>query len=586
LAFLLELFAFLVAAILVVPVCKRFGLSSVIGYLIAGLLIGPEGLGLIEDSTEVLHFAEIGVVLLLFVIGLELQPRRLWVMRQVVVVLGSSQVFASTTVISLLLYFVLGLSPAESMLLGFALSLSSTAFVLQLLGEQKKLNHSHGRASFGVLLLQDVAVIPVIAFVAAYGSADQGGGFDIMKTAAVIGGLVAARFLLRPALRVVASTGIHELFVAASLAIVTGSALAMQYAGLSMGLGAFIAGMLVADSEYRHQLETDVMPFKGLLLGLFFMAVGMSANLGLIVSEPGVIVGLAIALVLVKALVLFPVARLNNLSNADAIRTALLLSQGGEFAFVLLTVASGGSLIDQGLAEKVVMIVTLSMVSTPLLTSLAERVLAEKDDDRPFDDIEPHSNQVIIAGFGRFAQIVARVLSMQDIGFTALDKNPGQVDFVRQFGNEVYYGDLTRLDLLKSAGVADAKALVIAMNDEEASIKLATLTREAFPHVTILARARSRYHELKLREIGVQHVVRETLHSSLSLTEELLLELGFDSTHSQKMIDMFRQHDRKTLESQRAVFHDEDAYRQSTQEAARELRELFRIDSEKGEEGN
>lgn len=583
-AFLLELFAFLLAAILVVPACKRFGLSSVIGYLVAGLLIGPEGLGLIEDAAEVLHFAEIGVVLLLFVIGLELQPRRLWVMRQAVMVLGTSQVAASTIVISLLLYFVLRLSLPESLLLGFALSLSSTAFVLQLLGEQKKLNHAHGRASFGVLLLQDIAVIPVIAFLAAYGSADHGGGFDVVKTVAVIGGLVAARFLLRPALRVVASTGIHELFVAASLAIVTGSALAMQYAGLSMGLGAFIAGMLVADSEYRHQLETDVMPFKGLLLGLFFMAVGMSANLGLIVSEPVIVIGLAVALVLVKSLVLFPIARFNGLSNADAVRTALLLSQGGEFAFVLLTVAMGGSLIDHDLAAKVVMIVTLSMVSTPLLTSLAERFLGEKRDDRPYDEIDPHTNQVIIAGFGRFAQIVARVLSMQDIGFTALDKNPGHVDFVRQFGNEVYYGDPTRLDLLKTAGMADAKLVVIAVDSEDASIKIASLVHESFPSVKILARARSRFHELRLREAGVQHVVRETLHSSLWLTGELLRELGFEEGQAKRAVEMFRQHDRKTLESQLAVFHDEAAYRQSTQDSAKELRELFRIDSAKGED--
>ena len=573
-SFLAELFVFLLAALIVVPLLNRAGLSSVIGYLVAGIGIGPSGLGIIGHADEILHFAEIGVVLLLFVIGLELQPRRLWVMRKTVFGLGAAQVVAVTAALSLLCWWVLGLGGTAALVFGFALALSSTAFVLQLLAEKKSLNKPHGRAAFGVLLFQDVAVIPAIVVITALGGAADG-GFNAAALLLVVVAVIVARFLLKPMLRYVASTGIHELFIAASLAIVCGAALGMYQAGLSMGLGAFIAGMLVADSEYRHQLETDVMPFKGLLLGLFFIAVGMSANIGLLVSLPATILSLTLALVVLKLVLFLPVLALFGYRGGEGLRTGAVLSQGGEFAFVLLTAALGSELVTQNQVDVAVLVVTLSMASTPFLMMALERVLATGAGSRPFD--EPLANEkprVIVAGFGRFGQIVGRVLTAQDLPFTALDASPGQVDFVRDFGNEVFYGDASRLDMLHTAGAADARALVIAVDDVEASVRMAETLRETFPRLPLLARARNRQHEIRLRDLGVQFVIRDTLLSSLELTRELVNLLGVDAS----VVDVFQRHDAATLEKQAAVAHDAHAYRQTTRDAAAELRRLFTDD--------
>jgi monovalent cation:proton antiporter-2 (CPA2) family protein len=577
--FLTELFVFLIAALAVVPLLNRLGLSSVIGYLVAGVIIGPSGISLVGDAEAVLHFAEIGVVLLLFIIGLELQPRRLWVMRRAVFGLGSLQVIGTTLLLAAALRF-LGMSITEAALIGFSLALSSTAFVLQLLGEKKQLNSPHGRSAFGVLLFQDVAVIPVIAYLSIAGSSDGAqGGINAVAIAMVVVGLVVARFALRPLLRIVASTGIHELFIAASLALVTGSALAMYYAGLSMGLGAFIAGMLVADSEYRHQLETDVMPFKGLLLGLFFIAVGMSADLSLMVSSPLTILGLTAGLVVLKVLVLLPLAMWHGLQRAETIKTSLVLSQGGEFAFVLLTVAVSTAFIAEAYMEMAVLVVTLSMAATPFLMMAAERVLDGRQDEKDFDEMSDNCETVIIAGFGRFGQMIGRVLTTQGIAFTAMDANPGQVDVVRSYGNDVYYGDATRLDLLKSAGIADAKAIVIALEDVEASIRMTEMLTETQPHLIILARARNRQHEIKLRDLGVRCVIRDTLLSSLHLAESLLGILGESDESARRTVDMFREHDAQTLEKQAAIAHDDLAFRQTAMDATVELQQLFEDDN-------
>jgi len=581
-SFLTEALVFLVAAIVVVPICKRMGLSSVLGYLAAGVLIGPNGIRIIGKPEELLHFAEIGVVLLLFIIGLELQPKRLWVMRRAVFGLGTAQVAITTTVIAAIIHNVFALPWLASALIGFSLALSSTAFVLQILAEQRKLNRPHGRAAFGVLLLQDVAVIPALAILTvllpAAGS-KAGGNLDMLLVSVAIAGLVVARFTLRPILRFVASTGIHELFLAAGLAIVVGAALAMKAVGLSMGLGAFVAGMMVADSEYRHQLETDVMPFKGLLLGLFFMAVGMSTNLRLLAESPVLIVGLALSLVVIKGIVMVPLARWYGMESGESLRTAALLSQGGEFAFVLLTAGATAAVISDATLEIVVLVVTLSMASTPLVAGLIERFLHRKVDQPPYDEIDEPEYPVVIAGFGRFGQIVARVLTMRRIPFTALEANPAQVDFVRKFGNEIYYGDATRLDLLQAAHVAQCKVFVLAIDDVEASLKVARLVRETSPKVTIAARARDRHHELMLRELGVQHVMRETLMSSLELTRVLLNELGTPPESSSEAIAAFTAHDFRTLEKQAAVFHDETAFRQTTRDAAENLKQLFAEDN-------
>ncbi len=573
---------FLGAALVVVPLFKRLGLSSVLGYLGAGVIIGPSGLGAFTEADNLLHFAEIGVVLLLFIIGLELQPRRLWVMRMNVFGLGSLQMTITTLVIAAIMHWGFDFAWSGALLLGFAFALSSTAFVLQLLGEQRQLNHAHGRAAFGVLLFQDIAVIPalVVLSLLAPSGGGHGGGLDPWLLLAAGAGLVAARYTLRPLLGFIARTGIHELFTAAALVIVVGAALGMQAVGLSMGLGAFIAGMMVADSEYRHQLETDVMPFKGLLLGLFFMAVGMSTNLALLATAPLLVLALAALLITLKAALLLPLASLIGLAKQDAARTAGILSQGGEFAFVLLTAGAGAGLIAAEHLELGVLVVTLSMISTPFLMNGIERLLGtSRAEERAFDEIDEAESAVIIAGFGRVGQIIGRVLTMRHIPFTALEGNPNQVDFVRQFGNKAYYGDVARLDVLQAAGLSEARALVLALDDVEQSLKVAEVVRETFPGVTIFARAQSRHHELMLREIGVQHVIRETLMSSLALTETVLQALGDDEALAKASVARFYEHDQRTLAKQASVFHDAPAFRQTTRDAAEELKQLFADDA-------
>ena len=548
---LLETFVFLLATIVVVPVCRKFGLSTVLGYLLAGLLVGPSGLGLIGNTAEVLHFAEFGIVLLLFIIGLELRPRRLWTMRRLLLGLGAVQILLTSIVIAAFSFMLLGLSPPASALIGFALALSSTALVIQLLGEQKKLNKPHGRAAFGTLLMQDVAVIPAIAVVAVLSAeTSESAGINPLLLAGVVGGLVVARFTLRPALHFVASTGIHELFTAAALALVVGAALAMHSVGLSMGLGAFIAGMMVADSEYRHQLEADVMPFKGLLLGLFFIAVGMATNLRLLIELPFLIVGLTAALLVAKSLVIYPLARAQGLGHGEAVQTGLVLAQGGEFAFVLFTVGVGAALIDRDIADIAVLVVTLSMAATPVLTTLGAR-FGPKDPDIPHEetDGEPRENHVIIAGFGPFGQTVARVLATLEIPFTAIELDPGRVRFVRQFGGKIYYGDASRFQVLLSARADRAAAIVIAVEDAETSLKVANQVRRSFPNVKIMARAADPFHEIKLREAGAGYVIRETLLSSLALSEKLLEHLGMSPGEATRITREFREHDSQTPES-------------------------------------
>ncbi len=583
--FLLEAMIFLGAAIVVVPICKRLGMSMVLGYLAAGVIIGPSGIALIgvqQEATEVMHFAEIGVVFLLFIIGLELQPRRLWVMRRLVFGLGTGQVGITAIVLAAILALGFGLSWAEAALFGFALALSSTAFVLQLLAERKVLNQPHGRAAFGILLLQDVAVIPAIAILDLVNpdTTSDGTWLDaLIVVALIVGGLALARLLLRPLLRFVAGTGIHELFIAAALALVVGSALAMQALGLSMGLGAFLAGMMVADSEYRHQLESDVDPFKGLLLGLFFMAVGMSADLNLFISSPWLILSLAIGLMLVKAALIYPMGRLNGLSHQESVRAGTVLSQGGEFAFVLLTTGLLSGIISAELAAIAVLVVTLSMALTPLFGLAGEALLKNEDTPAEFDEIDDDATPVVIAGFGRVGQVIGRILSMRHIRFTALEVSSHQVEFVRGFGNKVYYGDPSNMQLLRAAHIDKAKVLVIAVDDETAALKIAEEVRSHYPDIVILARANNRQHELRLRDIGVHFAIRETLESTLSLGAELLGHLGLTSTEASQAVDVFRAHDADVLERQLAVYQDDEAFRAVAMDAAIELEELFDQDA-------
>ncbi|MEN9805581.1 MAG: hypothetical protein RL756_89 [Pseudomonadota bacterium] len=577
--FLSEALIFFVAALIVVPLSKRLGLSPVLGYLGAGLMIGPAGLALVGDADDVLAFAELGVALFLFLVGLELQPRRLWIMRRAVFGFGSLQMLLTTVVLGLLLAAT-ALTGLVALVVAFAVALSSTAFVLQLLGEQQRLQQPHGRAAFGVLLLQDVAVVP--AMIAIGLTASQAGGVSgvlhLPGVAGIVLGCIAARFLLRPALRWIAQSGIHELFTAAGLTLVIGAALAMHSVGLSMALGAFVAGLMVADSPYRHQLETDINPFKGLLLGLFFIAVGMSVDISLLLEAPLTVLGLTGALMTLKALLIYPLGRWHGLTRTESLRAALVLAQGGEFAFVLLSAATAAALIDQDIAALSILVVTLSMALTPVLVGLGERILRKNAPERAFDTIEGQENSVVIAGFGRVGQIVARVLTMRHIPFTGLEIDPGRVDFMRRYGHQLYYGDATRLDLLRTAHVDSARALVVAVGNVEASLRIVEQVRATCPGVAILARAVSRDHELRLREIGVDFVIRDTFLSSLALAIALLEQLGLSRAGAEVAAEQFRQHDIATLDRQFAVFRDDAAMHRTTLDAQEELKLLFSED--------
>ncbi|MDX1517804.1 MAG: monovalent cation:proton antiporter-2 (CPA2) family protein [Woeseiaceae bacterium] len=583
---LAEAVVFLAAATFVVPLSKRLGFGSVIGYLAAGILLGPWGIGLVPDVDEVLHFAEIGVVMLLFVIGLELQPARLRVLRRSVFGLGFGQVMVTGVALTVLAHYWLD-DWAAAFVVGFGLSLSSTAFVLQMLAEKKDLRSPAGRASFGVLLFQDLAVIPLIAIVPLLGSAGGDSATPILDLAKSIGLLViiviGARYLLRPALRLAASAQLQEVFTAATLLLVLGSAMLMEALHLSMGLGAFLAGVLVADSEYSYQLESDITPFKGLLLGLFFVAVGMSANLGLLLTEPGVVLAITAGLIAVKTILLFPLGKWFGLSGRDSVKLGVTLAQGGEFAFVLLTAAVAEGLLDTALSQRLILAVTLSMALTPFLylagARFADAMIEEKEAPRPFDPVEETDHDVVIAGFGRFGQIVARILTMKGIRFTALENSTEQVDFVRRFGNKIYYGDASKVELLRSARVDKAKIFVLAVEDVEESMHIARVVRQHFPNIAIYARARNRQHAFNLMDLGVAGLIRDTFLSSIELTRQILVQLGSPEDDAKNAVELFREHDEKSLSQQHAIHHDEEALVQSAKDAREQLQRLFDLDA-------
>ena len=584
------------AAVLAVSLFRLLRLSSILGYVAAGMVIGPWGFGLVHDVPSVMNFAEFGIVLLLFIIGLELQPTRLWVMRKNVFVLGLAQVAICAIALGTVAW-LLGLSPGPALLVGFGLSLSSTPLVLQLLAERAQLKSPHGRAAFGILLFQDLAVLPALAalpLVAPHdGPADHtavmSGGMGVLTVvkllmimaAIVIGG----RLLLRPALRVVARLKVSEVFTAAALLTVILTALLAQQAGLSMSLGAFLAGVLLADSEFRHELEADLEPFKGLLLGLFFIAVGMAANLGLLQSEPATVLLVTAAFLVIKLLAITALGSLSGQSRRSAWKLGFTLPAGGEFAFVLFTLASRERIIAAETADLLVLAVTLSMMLGPLLLILHDALLARwiAEPPRPFDGIDERENRVIIAGFGRFGQIVARVLSARRIKFTALDSNQTHVDFVRKFGNKVYYGDASRLELLRAAGMENAAIFVLAIDDIDASIRAAELVKQQFPRVKILARARNRQHAFALRDIGVRLIIRETYASSLEMAEAVLASLGESKASARAAVKKFRQHDEATLDAQYAVKEDENKFIATSREAAQQLEKLFEADEVRSE---
>lgn len=583
-----ETLVFLGAAVLIVPLAKKLGLGAVLGYLIAGVLIGPSVFSLTGDVGDVIHFSELGVVFLLFIIGLELQPSRLWALRKAIFGLGGSQLILTASLLTLA-GVSFGLQLNTAIVAGLALALSSTAFTLQLLAEKKQLTSHYGRSSFAILLLQDLAVIPLLAIIplisvqgAVAGS--DGTLFAIAKAVLSIAGvIIAGRLLLRPFLRLVALTGVHEIFSAAALLVVVGTALLMHQVGLSMALGAFLAGVLLADSEYRHELEANIEPFKGLLLGLFFIAVGMEIDIELIITQAQLVFGLVFGLILIKATVLYAIGRYFNHSHSSATNLAIVLSQGGEFAFVLLTVAVGAQVMEKSLADLLVAVVSISMFMTPLLLIINEKFFKfdkSASEEKEYDKIELQDNRVIIAGFGRFGQIIARTLHMKHIAFTTLESSFEQVDFVRKYGSKVYFGDASRLDLVRSAGADKAKVFVIAVDDVEASVKIAKMIKRHFPHLKIYARARNRTHAFALLDIGVERVVRETFFSSVELVGNVLQGLGLTPAESRETAQKFSDYDENLLLQQQKFHQDEQRLLTSVVTAAKELEDLFEQDTQ------
>ncbi|PZF78489.1 potassium transporter [Aestuariivirga litoralis] len=573
---LLGAFIYLAAAVIAAPIATRLGLGSVLGYLVAGMIVGPSVLGLIgREGADVMHFAEFGVVVMLFLVGLELQPSKLWELRRPIIGLGGLQVVITAAVIGGGA-FLIGFDWKAALATGLILAMSSTAIVLQSLNERGLLKTTAGQSCFSVLLFQDIAVIPILAFLpllAATQAHDAHGATLIgdlpgwAQTVAVLGAVaiivLAGRFLTRPLFRLVAETGIREVFVGLALVMVVGIALLMQLVGLSAALGTFLAGVVLAESEYRHELEMDLEPFKGLLLAVFFIAVGAGINFGLLLSQPLLILGLVLGFIAVKLAVLFILARLFGMCTPDASRFAFSLAQGGEFAFVLISFAAGLALLDAEQAGLLVAVVALSMAAAPLLMIFDSKVVQPRFDgegtSRADDRIEESGTRVIIAGHGRYGMTVGRLLSASGIRAVVLDHDAEQIDALRKFGYKVYYGDASRPDLLEAAGAGEAQALVIAIDDKEKALEIVETARRHFPKLRILARAFDRVHAYRLFNAGVEDVYREVFASSVDMGEQLLVRLGVHPFEAHRAANRFKSHDEKLI--RRAARHVDDTQR-------------------------
>nr|VFK44278.1 MAG: glutathione-regulated potassium-efflux system ancillary protein KefC [Candidatus Kentron sp. SD]VFK49403.1 MAG: glutathione-regulated potassium-efflux system ancillary protein KefC [Candidatus Kentron sp. SD]VFK80888.1 MAG: glutathione-regulated potassium-efflux system ancillary protein KefC [Candidatus Kentron sp. SD] len=586
--FLLDTAYFLGAAVIMVPLAKYLGLGSVLGYLAAGILIGPSGLGVIDEPEVILHFAEFGVVLLLFIIGLELNPRILWSMRRSILGIGGAQVFFSALLLCGLAWF-LGFDWRTSLIAGMGLALSSTAIALKALEEKSLLPTPAGQAGFSVLLFQDIAVLPMLAIlpmlaVSAVETAKTG-WLPVVEAIAAIGLIVfIGPHILRPILRVMARAGLREVFTAFSLFLVIGVALLMKEVGLSMALGTFLVGVLLAESEYRHALEADIEPMKGLLMGLFFLAVGMSVDFDLLVKEPVAILGLTALLVIVKGLVLLTLARFDKLPKSQISLFIFLLAQGGEFAFVLFTSAVALRAMEPDIAHHLILIVTLSMLLNPLLLFIEERWIAphfHRVSTPEYDEIETQQNPVIIAGFGRFGQVIGRLLHAHRIPLTLLDQDIDQIDYVRKLEYKIFFGDATRLDLLHAAGAKDASILVISLDNSLACSKLIEVARTHFPHLKIIARAKDLPQLFEYQGLGAISTHREAFDTALTMGEEVLRELGYPAFDVHRAGKRFRKHDTESLREIYAQSKKSPELGISAAIQAREsLEKLFAEDSE------
>ena len=597
--FFFQAFVYLAAAVISVPVAKRFGLGSVLGYLIAGFIIGPFGLGLIgEEGQDVMHFAEFGVVMMLFLIGLELQPSLLWRLRGPILGMGGLQVCITTAIITSLGIF-LGLSFQTSLAVGMILSLSSTAIVLQTLNEKGLIRTDAGQSAFSVLLFQDIAVIPMLAAmpllaVKAAGTVQEAHishksitwveglpawsqALVVLCVIALI--IIAGLFLVRPFFRTVARTGLRELFTAAALLIVIGIALLMSKVGLSPALGTFLAGVVLANSEYRHELEGDIEPFKGLLLGLFFIAVGASIDFGMISSSPGLIGMLVGGLILIKLTILLILGRVFKMGVDQNILFACSLAQGGEFAFVLFSFAVQNHVISETIANPLIGAVALSMALTPLILIINEKALqprfgTREQETRKADSIV-EENPVIIAGFGNFGSIIGRLLRANGVGITVLDLDSDKVELLRKLGLKVFYGDASRHDLLHAAGAKKAEVLILAVNNHEKILGIVHIVKKHFPHLSIFARASGRTEAYELLDAGVHHVYRETLDTSLRAGVDALRILGFRSYHAHRTTKTFRHHDEESIKELRHLRHDRKTYISNARQRIEDLEQLL-----------
>ncbi|WP_339896854.1 monovalent cation:proton antiporter-2 (CPA2) family protein [uncultured Gilvimarinus sp.] len=589
---------YLCAAIIAVPLAKRLGLGSVLGYLIAGVLIGPYALSLVGDQTDVMHVAEFGVVMMLFLIGLELQPARLWALRRPILGLGGLQVTLTAALLTVITVVVSDLSWKSALAIGLALALSSTAIVLQSMTERGLLKTPAGSNSFSVLLFQDVAIIPILALLPLLSSASGSpeamtpdanfiarlsAPLRVMVSVATIAAVIlAGRFLAAPVFRWLAQTDSREIFTAFALFIVVAITVLMQGVGLSPALGAFVAGVVLADCEYRHEIEVDIEPFKGLLLGLFFITVGASVNFDVLLDKPLLIALAVIGLIALKAAVLMLLALIFKMGVKRGLLFSLALAQGGEFAFVIVSAAGGMNVFTPEVGQTVTVIVALSMLISPLLLAAYEWFFSRAGQNKPEPaadtDIAP-TDHVIIAGYGRFGQIVGRLLSAQGYRLTILDHSPGQVELVRRFGNKVYYGDASRSDLLRAAGGDEAAVLIVAVDEPDRAMRIVTTAQKHFPRLKILVRAIDRRHAYQLIAADVAGLRRETFHSALELGVDALKVLGQTEQAAERAGQLFEEHDEKSLRKLAKLWGDDKSYGRAIRKNLDELRRVLQDDA-------
>lgn len=605
----IQAFVYLAAAVISVPIARRFGLGSALGYLLAGLLIGPNILGLVgKEGQDIMHFAEYGVVLMLFLVGLELQPSVLWRMRVPIVGLGGLQVLVTTLLIGVFCVW-LGYAWQTSLAVGLILSMSSTAIVLQTLDEKGWMKTHAGQSGFSVLLFQDVAVIPMLAvmpFLAIPAFIDsekltelvtaeaQSGRPEWLSAVLILGAVaaivLAGRYLTRPVFHYIAKTGSREIFIAATLLVIVGVTLSMHAVGLSPALGTFLAGVVMAESEYRHELETSIEPFKGLLLGLFFISVGASIDVTLVLSEPLTIAGLVFGLMTLKFAVLYVLGRIFKLPNADSLMFSFTLAQGGEFAFLLVAFALQSYALSIPLANQIILVVVISMVLTPIAILIFERVIQPRlintCADREPDEIDTHDNPVIIAGYGRFGQIVSRLLEASGYESTLLDHDAGQIELTGRFGHKVFYGDAANGDLLRAAGAGRARLLVIAIDDKKKVVEMIHIARMHFPNLKILARAYDRTHAYELIHAGADYICRETFGSALAMGEEALKLLGLSEARAQRMGASFDKHDTEGMHKLSEVWGDDHEYGMRIRQNLEDLEVVLRADLDSPETGS